>query len=141
MDKLYLEIVTPEKTSFSGEVDKIFATTPDGMIGVLPKHTSLFTQLSEGELKIVINGEDNYYSIGGGFLEVVNNKVRILVTRAVAASELVERQIDAAKKKAEQVLAAKPEGEMAVSAQAVLRRSLIDLKVARKIRKRKPKLS
>jgi len=140
MAKLSLEIVTPEKTAFSGQVDKIFAETAKGIIGILPKHTSLFTLLEQGELKIVVDGNEEYYSIGGGFLEVADNKVKILVTRAVAADEIIEEQVEAARKKAEEIISSKAKGEEAVWARSTFRRSLLDLKVAQKARRKRRKM-
>lgn len=135
MGKLLLEVVTFEKEAFKGEVEKVFAQTDKGIIGILPKHAPLLTLLESGELKIVSGGKERFYSIGGGFLEVKNDKVKIMVTRAVAGEEIIESQVEKAKKRAEKIISEK--GESLEAAKITFRRSLIDLKVARKARRRK----
>ncbi|TSC54235.1 MAG: F-type H+-transporting ATPase subunit epsilon [Microgenomates group bacterium LiPW_16] len=77
---------------------------------------------------------EQYLAIGGGFMEVTPSKVTILVTRAVHAEEINEAQVLEAKKNAEEILEKKPTGEDLVAAQALFRRSLLDLKILRRRR-------
>ncbi|MBI4999291.1 ATP synthase F1 subunit epsilon [Candidatus Gottesmanbacteria bacterium] len=134
-----LEILTPDRIAFSGQVEMVTAPSTTGAIGILPRHTPLFTRLSEGEVKIVKDGQDYYLAIGGGFLEVTPEKVIILVTEAYHVSEINEQEVLAAKRAAEEALASKPTGEALLSAQASFRRSLIALKILR--RRRAPKIA
>lgn len=132
MSTILLEIITPERIAYTNEVDMVVAPGILGALGILPKHIPLFSQLVEGEVKIK-KGQDIFYlSIGGGFLEVIKNKVMILVTRAVNATELNEQEILSAKRAAELALKQKPAGQAYLSAQAILRQSLFDLKILRR---------
>lgn len=130
---LDLTIITPFGVAFSDQaITSVNVPSTEGYLGILPHHTSLFAQLTEGELKITKGGEDIYLAIGGGFMEILNNKVTILVTRAIHADKLNEREILEAQQRAEQLLKEKPTGEVLAEAQSLYRRSLVDLKVIRR---------
>lgn len=138
MNTLQLELITPERVAFQdSEVLSVTVPSKDGEMGILPHHTALLAQLTEGEMKIVKKGEELFLAIGGGFVEVKNNKVIILVTRAVHSDELNEKEVLEAQKRAENVLKAKPEDDTFMEAQNLYRRSLIDMKVLRKRSKRR----
>jgi F-type H+-transporting ATPase subunit epsilon len=136
MKTFNLEIVTPERIVYQDEVEYLSAPGKMGTLGILPNHAALFTALSQGELKIKKNGEDIFMSIGGGFLEVTQNQVQVLVTRAVNADKLNEQEIMAAKKQAEEALKNKPSGKDLSQAQALYRQSLVDLSVLRRRKRR-----
>lgn len=129
-----LEIITPERTAYTEMVRAVCVPTPNGTIGVLPKHVGLFTALSEGEIKITTDSRELFLAIGGGFMEVGKEKVSILVSRAVHADELNEHAITEAQQYAKEVIARKVKGEEFAAAQAVLRRSLLEMKVIRRKR-------
>ncbi len=134
--KFSLEIVTPERQVFSQEVTTVTVPTPDGTIGVLARHTPLFTALKEGEIKITDEKNEYFLAIGGGFMEVGKNKALILVARAVHAHELNEEEIKKAQAAAQEVIAGKAKGVELAQAQAIMRRSLLELKVLRRHQKR-----
>lgn len=80
---MILEILTPEKKIFSGEVYGVQLPGIDGLFEVLDKHAPLVSALKAGKLKILkdkIAAEN--YSIQGGFVEVLNNKAMVLVEGA-----------------------------------------------------------
>lgn len=133
MNTLSVEIITPSKVAYSN-TDVLSLNVPgaDGYLGILPNHIPLFAKLIEGEIKIVSRKEEIYLSIGGGFIEVNRNKVTILVTRAVDADELNEKEVQEALKRAEELLKAKPTGEALLEAQSLYKRSLVDLKLIRR---------
>jgi F-type H+-transporting ATPase subunit epsilon len=134
-----LEIVTPEKIIFQGDVDEIYVNTADGAIGILPHHINLFTKLVPGELKLKISGRDQYMAITSGFLEVNKNKVTILADYAVHADEIDVEKAMEARKRAEEVLKRKEsritEQEFA-AAEASFKQAIAELKVASHRRKR-----
>lgn len=128
-----LEIITPERISFvDASVTQIKVPTTSGEIGILPHHTSLFSILTSGEVKIVKGSEEVFLAIGGGFIEVHKNKVTILVTRAVHADQINEKETMEAKSRAEELLKQKPTGSALQEAQEMYRRSLLDLRVLRR---------
>lgn len=136
MNKIILEIVTPEDIVYSDEVDMVTVPSAVGTLGILPRHIPLFAQLIEGELKIKKQDQESLLSIGGGFIEVTKTKVIILVTRAVHATQLNEKEILQARQNAIEALKRQPKGEESVMAQVLLRQSLVDLRLMRKMKKR-----
>jgi len=129
-----LDIITPERQAFSKQVTAVTVPTVNGTIGVLPRHVPLFSALTAGEVKITEGNRNYFLAIGGGFMEVTVNGVTILVSRAVHADELNETEIQKARDAAQQVIARKTQGTEFHDAQAILRRSLLELKVARRRR-------
>ncbi len=135
-DTFLLEIITPQRQAFSEEVDSIVVPTTQGRIGVLPLHEPLFSALTEGEIKISSGNKEFFLAIGGGFMEISKEKVTILVSRAVHATELNESEIKRAYESAKDVIQSKAKGEELEQAQALLRRSLLELKVYRRHKQR-----
>ena len=66
---------------FSGDVEYVGVKSADGELGILSKHVPLITELVEGKVTWRVNNKNEEVNISGGFLEVVNNKVTILVDR------------------------------------------------------------
>ncbi|HEV7780867.1 MAG TPA: ATP synthase F1 subunit epsilon [Chitinophagaceae bacterium] len=81
-----LEILTPEKKLYSGEVYGVQMPGISGSFEVLEKHAPMVSALKAGRLKLLNNKQQNsftYFDIQGGFVEVLNNKVTVLVEGAV----------------------------------------------------------
>ncbi len=137
---MQLEIVTPEKITYQGDVDQITVTTADGKIAILPHHVNLFTKVTPGELILKIGNRDQHLAITGGFLEVSNNKVTILADYAIHAEDVDVEKALAAQKRAEELLK-KKEGQLTdqeyADLQGALGRAILELKIAN-IRRRKP---
>jgi F-type H+-transporting ATPase subunit epsilon len=90
-----LEILTPEKKVYSGEVYGVQMPGISGSFEVLEKHAPLVSALKAGRLKVLKNksagsgGQNNFafFDIQSGFVEVLNNKVTVLVEGAVPVEE------------------------------------------------------
>ena len=137
-----LDVVTPESVICSCEVDAVIAPGVEGQLGILPHHAPLLTMLQAGELRVRKNGDETCIAIYGGFLEVRPDRVIILADAAERAEEIDEARAEEAKRRAEQQLANRVVSEVdKAQAEAVLRRSLIQLKVAERTRKRKARLT
>lgn len=134
--KFLLEIITPERQVFSEEVDMVIVPTTSGAIGVLAHHQPLFSSLSEGEIKITSGTKEMFLAIGGGFMEVAPGKVSVLVSRAYHADELNEAEIKKAQAAAQDAIRNRAKGMELSQAQAMLRRSLMELKVLHRRRSR-----
>ena len=132
----FLEIITPERKAYEETVDDVNVPTAVGYIGVLGHHVPLFTILSEGEIKIREGNKEFFLAIGGGFMEVTKSRVSILVSRAAHADELNEVEIKKAEVSARNLIANEVRGAELASAQAILRRSLLEMKVFRRSRQR-----
>jgi F-type H+-transporting ATPase subunit epsilon len=129
MKSFRLEIITPQRKAFSEEVDSVMVPTVNGMIGVLAMHEPLFSALTEGEIKITSVSKEYFLAIGSGFMEVTKSGVTILVTSAFHAHELNEAEIKKAQQTAKDALAKHVTGIELSAAQALLRRSVLELKV------------
>jgi F-type H+-transporting ATPase subunit epsilon len=84
---MILEILTPEKKLYSGEVYGVLLPGITGLFEILDKHAPLVSALKNGTLKILkdkSNKSSESYSIQSGFVEVLNNKATVLVEGAVA---------------------------------------------------------
>ena len=78
-----LEILTPERRIFSGEVYGVQLPGISGLFEVLDKHAPLVSALKAGKMKILKSKSDMaYYTILSGFVEVINNKTTVLVEGA-----------------------------------------------------------
>ncbi len=78
-----LEILTPEKEIFSGEVYGVQLPGISGSFEVLDKHASMVSALKAGSLKILVDkSSTTLYNIKSGFVEVLNNKTVVLVEGA-----------------------------------------------------------
>lgn len=73
-----LEIITPEKNIFTGEVDLVQLPGIDGLFEILNLHAPMIAALGKGRVKIGINNEYKYLEINGGVVEVLNNKILVL---------------------------------------------------------------
>jgi F-type H+-transporting ATPase subunit epsilon len=134
--KLFLEIITPTKVVLSEEVDEITIPTVNGEISILPNHIDLLTKIKPGEMIIHRNGKIELFAITGGFLEISNNKVSILADHAIRADDIEIAKAEQAKERAEKAMKEKGSERDFVIADAELRKSLLELKVARKHKSR-----
>jgi F-type H+-transporting ATPase subunit epsilon len=100
-----LRVVSVERSLFEGDVDFIVANGADGELGVLPRHAALMTILKPGALKIVQGTEEQLLFVGGGFLEVLPDRVTVLADVAEHAEEISIEQAEAARKRAQERLA------------------------------------
>jgi F-type H+-transporting ATPase subunit epsilon len=84
-DLLELEIATPERQLVREQVADVQIPGNDGYLGILPGHAALLGQLGAGALSYAIGGgQRRYLAIDGGFLEVLEDHVRVLPTRPSA---------------------------------------------------------
>ena len=83
-EKLFLELVTPEKAVVSEEVEMVTAPGTEGEFGVLKGHTTFLTSLRSGILRFkTAAGTEKAYQVEGGFTEVLPDKVTVLAESAV----------------------------------------------------------
>ena len=63
---------------FDGEADAVVAPAFDGEVGILPNHAPFMTLLGEGTLTVRQAGTVSHFAVRGGFLQVVDNRVRVV---------------------------------------------------------------
>ena len=135
-DNLSLEIVSPQGIIFEGDIDQVTLPGVDGVITVLPHHTALFTKLAEGEIEVVEQGKRTSYVIAGGFFEINNNKASVLSDYAIRAESIEMAKSEEKKRQAEQKLREKLTNEEFTIVDKDLKMSILELKVAQKVRRR-----
>ncbi len=85
-EKLFLEVVTPERAVVSEEVEIVVAPGSEGEFGVLKGHTTFLTSLKSGILRFkTASGTEKKFQVEGGFAEVLPDKVTVLAESAVEA--------------------------------------------------------
>ena len=136
MKSFHLELVTPEKTLYSQDVEEVILPTSSGQITILADHEPLITQLVVGEIIVKKNGEQDYLATYGGFIEVADNQVRVLADLAEHAHEINELEVAEAKKRAETAMKEKRSTAEYAQAAAEMERALAREKVAQRKRKR-----
>ena len=130
-NRISLDIVTPEKNVFSADVYSFHIPTTSGSIGVYPKHAALVTGLDIGELAIDDgNGNRETLFIGGGFLEVAQNKAVVLAKCSEKCYDIDLERAERAKARAEKRLADNAEGLDSVRAELALKRAVQRIKIA-----------
>jgi len=100
-DELLLEIVTPEKMAFSGEVAEVTIPGTEGEFGVLRGHESLLSTIGIGELSYTLGNKKCYYAVNTGYAEVTSSKVTVLVETAESAETINKERALRAKERAE----------------------------------------
>lgn len=100
-----LDIVTPEKTIFSDQVEDVYLPGSEGEMGVLGGHSALVAPLQPGELRYLKNGTIEELAVGEGFVEVSDNKVSVIIDLAKADAEIDEQKVQDSLKRAQDALA------------------------------------
>ena len=83
---MQLDILTPEKKLYSGVVYGIQLPGISGSFEILDKHAPLVSALGKGNIKVLLDksgNNTNRFEVSGGFVEVLNNKVTVLIERGV----------------------------------------------------------
>lgn len=84
MKKLQLTILTPDRSVFAGEVSRVKVPGSSGSFDILPGHAAIISSLSKGPIRYSADNKDFLLTVSGGVVEVLNNKVVVLVESAVA---------------------------------------------------------
>ena len=130
-----LEIVSPEKLTFSDAVDVVTVPTYEGEISILANHTPLVSIIQPGELRIKKGAEITYLAISGGFIQVTGHRVIILADAVERAEEIDLERAEKARERAQQMLEEKRHDQISrldVGTMAALERALTRIKVARR---------
>jgi F-type H+-transporting ATPase subunit epsilon len=128
---IHLEIVTPEKLAYSDEVDAVVLPGSEGELGVLPHHAPLISTLGAGELRLRKGGQEEYFAIVGGFLQVLPDKVVVMAETADMASEIDLGKAEEARREAERALeSGYSEGADLSAARAQLQTALLRIRLA-----------
>jgi F-type H+-transporting ATPase subunit epsilon len=133
-DTLRLEIVTPEATVFSEDVEMVTLPGVEGQFGVYAQHVPLITRVVPGEVIATKNGNEQSLAVGEGLVEVTTDRVAIITDMAIPADRIDEAKVEEARRRAEARLQEKISDEEVASVNASLARSLAQLQIKRRRR-------
>jgi F-type H+-transporting ATPase subunit epsilon len=133
-ETLRLEIVTPQATVFSEDVNMVTLPVVEGQIGVYPQHVWLITQIAPGEIIVKQDGRDTSLAVGEGVVEIRAHHVAIVTDMAIRAEHIDEATVEEARQRAAARLREKISDEEVATVNASLARSLAQLQVKRRRR-------
>ena len=125
-----VEIVTPERITYSEPADFVVVPGVEGYLGILPMHAPIVAGIDIGIIKVIAGGKEIKLAVGGGFMEVNNDKVVVLADSAERSDEIDVNRAKAAQERAEQRLANRAGDIDVARAEVSLRRAVSRLKAA-----------
>jgi F-type H+-transporting ATPase subunit epsilon len=102
---IHVEIVSAEGAIFSGDATMVFAPAKMGDVGIAPRHAPLLTDLKPGEVRVqTSDGQEKFFFVTGGVLEVQPHLVTVLADSALRAEDLDEAAALEARERAREAL-------------------------------------
>ena len=81
---LHVSVISPEASLYEGDAVSVIAPAYDGEVGILTGHAPMMALLGKGELRLKASGAERKFAIEGGFLQVIENQVRVVTERGSA---------------------------------------------------------
>ncbi|GMO64280.1 MAG: hypothetical protein Nk1A_0520 [Endomicrobiia bacterium] len=129
MNKLKIEILSPEGIIFKEEIISVSFPTTSGIITVLPGHTNIVTKLNSGEIEINTIKDIKKVIVSGGFIEIANNNVNVVAEFAVQSDKEKMEKINEAIKLANDMKKKRKKFTcISTGIESQLKKSAIDLK-------------
>jgi F-type H+-transporting ATPase subunit epsilon len=136
MSTIRVDIVSAEAEIFRGEAQLVVANGEMGELGIAPRHAPLITRLKPGQLRVLLpSGEEQFFFISGGILEVQPQVVTVLADTAMRAKDIDEAAALKAKNDAERALADRTDSMEVAEAQAQLAQAAAQLQALERLRK------
>ena len=136
MATIRCDIVSAEEEIFHGEAQLVVATGEEGELGIAPRHAALITRLKPGQVRVLLeNGEELFFYVSGGILEVQPSVVTVLADTALRAKDLDEAAARRAKEEAERTLANRTDALEVAQAQAQLAQAVAQLQALERLRR------
>ena len=132
LDKIKLEVVTPERVVISEDVDEVVLPGIEGEFGVLHGHIPFLTALKVGVLTYTVDGAQEHLAVSWGYVEVTGDNVKVLAETAEKATEIDLSRAQVAKNAAEKILVAGKEDTAYDEAKVRLEKAVIRVQVAGK---------
>ena len=130
------EIVSAEAEIFNGKATLVVATGDEGELGIAPRHAPLITRLKPGQVRVIAeNGEEQFFYVSGGIIEVQPQVVTVLADTAIRAKDLDESAANRAKEEAERLLANRTDAMEIAQAQIELAQAIAQLQAIERLRK------
>ena len=136
MSTIRCDIVSAEAEIFHGDAQMVVATGEMGELGIAPRHAPLITRLKPGQVRVILgNGEEQFFYVSGGILEVQPQVVTVLADTAIRAKDLDEASAKKAKEDAERALANRTDALEVAEAQAQLAQAIAQLQALERLRR------
>lgn len=136
MSTIRCDIVSAEEEIFHGNAQMIIATGEAGELGIAPRHAPLITRLKPGQVRVQLEGgEEQFFYVSGGILEVQPSVVTVLADTAIRAKDLDESAARKAKDEAERAIANRTDAMEVAQAQAQLAQALAQLQALERLRR------
>jgi F-type H+-transporting ATPase subunit epsilon len=136
MSTIHVDIVSAEGEIFRGDATMVFAPAQLGEIGIAPNHAPLLTGLRPGGVRVQVpEGEEQFFYVSGGIIEIQPKNVTILADTALRAKDLDEAAAEQARKRAEELLENRETAKDIAVAQAELAQAAAQLALLEKVKK------
>lgn len=137
MSSIHVDIVSAEGEIYTGEASMVFAPGRMGELGIAPRHAPLLTGLKPGGVRVqpAEGGEELFFYISGGMLEVQPKKITVLADTAMRAKDLDEAAAVEARRRAEEMLKDRDSAIDVAHAQAELSQAMAQLQLLEKLYK------
>ena len=132
-----LEIVSVEKSLFSGTARFVVVPGIDGELGIYPNHTPLLTKIRPGTLKFkkMESSQETFFFVAGGFLEVQPSIVTVLADVVIRGEEIDQARAEESMKASKEAIAKAPDDKIALAtAQAELAYAMAELSTLKKFK-------
>ncbi len=136
MSTMHVDIVSAEGEIYSGEAEQVVAPARMGDVGIKPRHAALLTALRPGEVRVQLpnEGEELFFYVTGGILEVQPHVVTVLADSALHGDQLDEEAADKARQAAEAAMAGATEKSDIAEAQEQLIEARARFRAAQKLK-------
>lgn len=129
----YLEVIASDKVFYSGRCQKLIIPLTDGEKAVLPHHEDMVIAVAIGEMRLLPeNGGWIHGVVGNGFVQIINNRVTLIVDTAERPEDIDERRAEEARERAEEQLRQSKSIQEHSHFEASLARSLARLRMKHK---------
>ena len=130
------EIVSQDRQVYSGEADMVIVPGMQGEMGILPNHAPLLSTLKFGILRVRFQGQEQVFTIAGGFIEVQPDLVTVMADAAENVQEIDISRAEAAKRRVEEILklGPPPDSDTYLRLEASLRKSNLRLEAVKRYR-------
>ena len=136
MSTIHVDIVSAEGEIFSGAAAMVYAPAQLGDIGIAPNHAPLLTGLRPGGVRVQTpEGEELFFYVSGGMIEIQPKTVTVLADAAARAHDLDEAAVQQARQRAQDLLENRESAKDIAIAQAELAQAAAQLALLEKIKK------
>ena len=136
MATIKCDIVSAEAEIFHGQAQMVIASGEMGELGIAPRHAPLITRLKPGQVRVIAeNGEEQFFYVSGGILEVQPSVVTVLADTAMRAKDIDENAARRAKEEAERAIANRGDEMSIAEAQVQLAMATAQLEALEHLRR------